>query len=196
MEKGKLGLRLSFYGVTAFILAFLGQTTLLCLLAGVALIVEKNEWASRQVLQALCLCLVASLISNVLGVVDFIYDIPVISTIWSTIIGIVNSVVDVIVLVFCIVGLARNVSGKEADIPLASNFANWAFGIINQNQQFNQAQNFNQSQQFNQAQNFNQNQQFNQAQNFNQNQQPNQAQNFNQNQQPNAAAPQNQPNQQ
>ena len=190
MEKGKLGLRLSFYGVAAFILAFLGQTTLLCLLAGVVLIVEKNEWAGRQVLQALCLCLVASLISNIFGVVDFIYDLPVISTVWSTIIGIVNSVVNVFVLIFCIVGLARNVSGKEADIPFASNFANWAFGIINQNQQFNQ------NQPFNQAQNFNQNQQFNQAQNFNQNQQFNQAQNFNPNQQPNTTAPQNEPNQQ
>ena len=33
MEKGKLGIRLSFYTVAAFILAFLGYSTVLALLA-------------------------------------------------------------------------------------------------------------------------------------------------------------------
>ncbi|MGN0353122.1 MAG: hypothetical protein ACI4ES_15880 [Roseburia sp.] len=179
MEKGKLGLRLSFYGVVAFILAFLGYSTLLFLLAGIVLIVEKNEWASRQVIQAICLCVVASVISSVLGVIDFMYDIPFFGTVWSTIISIINTVVDVVVLVFCLIGLFRNVAGKEADIPLASKFADWAFGIVRQAQ----AQNFQQNQNFNQqaqGQNFNQ-----QAQGF-----APQGQNFNQQVDPNAAAQQ------
>lgn len=62
MEKGKLGIRLSFYAVAAFILAFLGYSTVLALLAGFVLIVEKNEWASRQVIQAFFLCIFADIV--------------------------------------------------------------------------------------------------------------------------------------
>lgn len=76
MEKGKLGIRLSFYAVAAFILAFLGYSTVLALLAGFVLIVEKNEWASRQVIQAFFLCIFADIVNGILNIFDFLYQIP------------------------------------------------------------------------------------------------------------------------
>ena len=195
MEKGKLGLRVSFYGVVGFILAFMGYSTLLFLLLGVVLLVEKNEWATRQVIQALCLCLIASFISSILNITDFAYNIPFISSVWSTILNIINSLIDLIVFIFCLVGLFANMKGNDANIPLAGKFADWALGIVNQAPNFNQAQGFNQQpNNFNQTQGFNQQpNNFNQAQGFNQ--QPNnfnqaqgfnpQPNNFNQAQQPN-----------
>lgn len=130
MEKGKLGIRLCFYSTLAFILAFLGYSTLLFLLAGVVLIAEKDEFTTRQVIQAFCLCIVNSLLSSVLGIFDFFYRIPVIGTIWSTILSVISSIISLIVFIFCIIGIVNTAKGKDANIPLASKFANWAYGII------------------------------------------------------------------
>ena len=130
METGKLGLRLAFYGVTAFILAFLGYSTLIFLLAGVALLVEKSEWATRQIIQAFGLCVASGLIDSIFGVFDFIYNIPFVGAAFATIIGIINAVVAIIILVFCIMGITRNLKGQEANLPLFNKFANWSFGII------------------------------------------------------------------
>jgi len=55
--------------VLAFIFAALGYSTLLFLLAGVVLIVEKNAWATRQTIQALCLCFVSGIQLLCIGVI-------------------------------------------------------------------------------------------------------------------------------
>lgn len=128
MEKGKFGVKICFYAVVAFILAFLGHTTLLFLLAGVVLIAEKNEWAARQIIQAFCLCIVSSLIYNVLGILDFVYDIPFIGTAWGIIMSVIKGIISLVVFAFCIVGIINTVKGKDANIPLANKFADWAFG--------------------------------------------------------------------
>jgi len=89
MEKGKLGIRLSFYAVAAFILAFLGYSTVLALLAGFVLIVEKNEWASRQVIQAFFLCIFADIVNGILNIFDFLYQIPLMGSVWGTAISVI-----------------------------------------------------------------------------------------------------------
>lgn len=190
MEKGKLGLRLSFYGVAAFVLAFMGHSTLLFLLLGIVLLVEKNDFVTRQVIQAICLCLVASLIGSLLDIADFMYDIPFISSIWSTILNIINSVIDLVVFIFCLVGMFNNLNGKDANIPLASKFADWAQGVVTQASNFQQNNFAQQNQGFNQgANNFGQ-----QAQNFNQQGANNFSQQMNQTPDTNAQQP-NQPQQ-
>ncbi|MGN1204382.1 MAG: hypothetical protein ACI4SA_04910, partial [Lachnospiraceae bacterium] len=68
MEKGKLGIRVSVYAVLAFLFAAFGLYLGIVALLAVALIVEKDEWATRQSLQALVLCLVPSMVSVVLSV--------------------------------------------------------------------------------------------------------------------------------
>ena len=132
MEKGKLGVRLCFYGVTAFILAILGYSTLLFLLAGVVLLVEKDEWATRQTIQAFCLCIFSSLVYDILHALDFIGNIPFIGTAWNTIVGVINGIIGIVIFVFCIIGIINNAKGKDANIPLAGKFADWAFGIVTQ----------------------------------------------------------------
>lgn len=132
MEKGKFGIRLCFYTVSAFILAYLGYTTPLFLLAGVVLLAEKSEWATRQVIQAICLCVISSLVNGLLNVFDFLYQIPIITHLWGVVDGLVGAVVSIMVLVFCIVGILKNIKGKDADIILARKFADWAYGIVTQ----------------------------------------------------------------
>lgn len=130
MEKGKYGVRLSFYAVAAFIFAILGYSTALILLTGVVIVGEKNEWAGRQAIQAVCLQFVSGVVSAFFGLFDFFYRIPIFGTVWGTIVSIVESVLAIIILIFAIIGLVRVAKGKEAGVPLADKFANWAYGKI------------------------------------------------------------------
>lgn len=130
MKKGNFGIRLAFYGVLAFVLAYLGSTTLLFLLAAVAIYVEKDEWASRQVMQAIIVCFAASVLRNVLYDIDIIGDIPFIGSVWSVLTSIIYSVIDLLVLVLCVVGIIKNLKDQDADIPVAKNIADWAYGVV------------------------------------------------------------------
>lgn len=130
MEKGKYGIRLSFYAVLAFILVIFRFDTLLFLLAGVVLIGEKNEWACRQVIEAICLTFVLNIISTVFGIFDFVYNIPFVGTAWGTIIDVITSLVEIAIWVFAIIAIVKTAKGKEAGIPLADKFANWAYGKV------------------------------------------------------------------
>ena len=130
MEKGNLGIRLGFYGVVAFILAYFGSTTLLFLLAGFVLISEKNDCAVRQVIQALCLWFARAVIVNVMALFNVIGRIPIIGTIWYTFTDVIEMLLDIAVLVFVIIAIIKNAKGKEANIPLANKFADWACGIV------------------------------------------------------------------
>lgn len=130
MEKGKYGIRYGFYGVVAFLFAIFGWTTALVLLAGVVIIGEKDEWASRQVIEALCLCVVSSLIYAFFDIFDFFYRIPFFGGIWSTIISVISSLVSIGVLIFAIIAISKNAKGQEAGVPIASKFANWAYGKV------------------------------------------------------------------
>ncbi|MBD5460129.1 MAG: hypothetical protein HDR26_04195 [Lachnospiraceae bacterium] len=139
MEKGKLGIRLGFYGVLAFIMAYLGSYTALFILLAVVLMAEESEWASRQVIQAICLCVADSLLGIVLSVInsvrgslmntfDFLYRVPGIGNGWSLINSFLSHAINIVVLVFAILAIVNNVKGKDANVPLANKFAAWAFG--------------------------------------------------------------------
>ena len=139
MEKGKLGIRLSVYAVLAFILAAFGLYLGIIGLLAVVLIAEKDEWAGRQVLQALMLCLLPSMVSAVFGVLGFMnwfgwgsYGSAVytISSIWSRFNSVINWLVNIAVYVFALIGILNGSNGKEAGIPVFSSFANWAYGKI------------------------------------------------------------------
>lgn len=139
MEKGKLGVRLGFYGVLAFIMAYLGSYTALFILLAVVLIAEESEWASRQVIQALCLCIADSALGIVLGVInslrgslvntfDFLYKVPGIGNGWNIIYSFLSRAVSIVILVFAILAIVNIAKGKDANTPLASKFAAWAVG--------------------------------------------------------------------
>ncbi len=112
------------------ILVIFGYNTLLFLLAGVVLVGEKNEWATRQVIQAICLSFAADILTAVFGLFDFVYRIPFIGSAWGTIIGIITGLVRIAVWVFAIIAIVKTAKGKEAGVPLADKFANWAYGKV------------------------------------------------------------------
>ena len=141
MEKGKFGIRLSFYAVTAFLFVLFGNLTVLALLAGVVIFIEKDEWTSRQVIQAILLSLLTSIVSacfTVLGFVDWFgwaeYGslLDNIHSLWLKFASIVNYLARMLTYIFTIVALIKTSKGQDAGIPLASKFADWAYGKISE----------------------------------------------------------------
>lgn len=129
MQKGKFGICYWFYAVTAFVLAFLGQTLLAGLLLGFVIVAERDDWAVKQTMQAFLLSLVTGVIGNVFGIFNF-GIIPVIGGVINTIIGVIKGIVALLVLVCVIIGIIRTARGQDAKIPLMSALADRAFGII------------------------------------------------------------------
>lgn len=71
MNKPKTGMYLWFYAVLAFVLAIFGQTLLCGLLLAFVILTERDSWLTCQVIQALGLCFV----NSVVGVVSSIFDL-------------------------------------------------------------------------------------------------------------------------
>ncbi len=86
-------------------------------------------------IQAICLQFVSGVIGAFFGLFDFFYRIPIFGTVWGTIVSIVESVIAIVILIFAIIGLVKAAKGKEAGVPLADRFANWAYGKITVKQQ-------------------------------------------------------------
>lgn len=141
MEKGKFGIRLSFYAVAAFFFVLFGNLTVLTLLAGAVIFIEKDEWASRQVIQAILLSLFSSIVSFCFSVVGFmswfswaeygtlLYKVY---SLWNRLESIVSYPVRILIYVFTIVAIIKTSKGQDAGIPLASKFADWAYGKISE----------------------------------------------------------------
>lgn len=82
MKKGTFGIKLSFYAVLAFVLAFLGQTLLLGLLLGFVIVAEKDEWLTRQTMQAFFLTIAVSVIQGALSLISKLFSwIPTLGSI-------------------------------------------------------------------------------------------------------------------
>ncbi|MBS1327493.1 MAG: hypothetical protein HP041_05800 [Oscillospiraceae bacterium] len=132
MQKGKFGVCLWFYAVLAFVLAFLGQTLLCGLLLGFVILAEKNEWLSKQVMQAFFLTLASSLVGSVLDILNVFRSIPFLGTAVSVVFNGITGLVSLIILVFCIIAITKVVKEQDAGLPLVSKLANRAFGLLEQ----------------------------------------------------------------
>lgn len=132
MQKGKFGVCLWFYAVLAFVLAFLGQTLLCGLLLGFVILAEKNEWLSKQVMQAFFLTLASSLVGSVLDILNVFRSIPFVGTAVSVVFNGITGLVSLIILVFCIIAITKVVKEQDAGLPLVSKLANRAFGLLEQ----------------------------------------------------------------
>lgn len=130
MQKGKYGICLWFYAVVAFILAFLGQTLLCGLLLGFVIATEKNEWLSKQVIQAFFLSLFGSIIREVLNMINVFGAVPFVGSIVSTVFSVINSLVAIAILVFVIIAIVKTAKGEDAGVPGFSALANRAYGYV------------------------------------------------------------------
>lgn len=136
-RKGKLGIAYTFYAVLAFVLLLFGNFTVSALLLGLVIVLERDEWTSRQCMQAFFLSFVSSIASSItyaftgvagsFGVLgEFLLGTG------NLILSIVAGIINLIVFVFTILGLVRVMKGEEANLPLFSKWAYKAFGYVQQ----------------------------------------------------------------
>ena len=102
MKKDNAGIYFSFYATLAFGLALLGYSTLIFLLLGFVVVVHKDEWLIKQVLQAFFLCLLFSLVSEVLGIFNITYSIPFIGKFFSGLFNAIKSLVNLFIFIIAI----------------------------------------------------------------------------------------------
>ncbi len=132
MTKGKYGIVLGFYAALGFILAVFGQTLLCGLLLGFVVVTEKNDWLTKQVLQAFFLVLFLSAISYLLGFFYVFDNIPLLSKAITIFTDVISRAVDLLVLIFSVIGIVKVIKEQEANIPLLSPLASRVLGYVEQ----------------------------------------------------------------
>ena len=119
MKKGNLGVSLSFFAVFAFVLAICVQPLLCGLLLALVLVYEKDEWLSRQVIQAFMLSLLIALAGAVVAslrtyamAATQMY-IALAGTLATLLSGAV-CIVIILAVIFAIIGITRTAKYMEA----------------------------------------------------------------------------------
>ncbi len=127
MRKGNYGFNLWFYPAMAFLLAIFGQTLLCGLITIFAIAAEKDEWTSRQTMEAFFLSLVNALVSVIIDLFGIITWIPFVGTGISAILNFCAAVIGLIVLILAVIGILRVSKNEEARIPFIHGFVNKIF---------------------------------------------------------------------
>ena len=123
-----LGIKLTFYGALAFVLAIFGQTLLCGLLLGFSIVLVKDRWLCRQVMQAFFLCFVSEIISIIDNGFRIFRIVPILGNLVSGTISFVGWILTLLVLIFAIIALVRVIKGEEANLPIIKVLTEKAFG--------------------------------------------------------------------
>ena len=128
MKKGKFGIVLYFYPLLAFAAVILKSPWICLLLLGVTVFVEKDEWASRQTMQAWLLSLVVSFFSDILiGMVSWV-SISFFSHVLSVAATVLSVIIYLGAIILSILAITRVMKEQEADIPLLCDIAYKVYG--------------------------------------------------------------------
>jgi uncharacterized membrane protein len=130
MAKGKFGLSLAAVAVIAFGFTALRQPQSVLLVAGFALLAEKDEWLNRQAMQALLLTIayyLAELVTNWIfgGLARFFGWVKLYgaASALSTLDSFVGDVLYLALIVFSVLAVLRVLRGKDAELPFLSKMA-------------------------------------------------------------------------
>ena len=133
-QKGKLGICLWFYTVVAFLLAVLGQTLLCGLTLGFVIAVEKNEWLTKQCIQAFFLALISSIVNLIVGALNttsiLLQQVPFAGAGISAVFGLISGAISIVLLIFAIIAMVNTVKGRDANLPGLRTIAERAYGHV------------------------------------------------------------------
>lgn len=125
MAKGKFGLSLAAVAVIAFGFCALRQPQSVLLVAGFALLAEKDEWLNRQVVQALLLTIAYYLAELVMGWIcgglAWLFgwmDLYGAAGAMGTVGSIVGGILYLALIVFSVLAILRVFRGQDAGLPL------------------------------------------------------------------------------
>ena len=129
MRKGVFGFDIWFYGVVALLLAVCRQPLVLGGLMAFVLLVEKDEWLNRQVMQALLLCLGGMALSLLVNwVTGILWIVPFFGGLLQAgVVTLINALVQLLMVLFAFRAADRMHKGLDSDIPFAAAFVNRMF---------------------------------------------------------------------
>lgn len=138
MRKDRFGICLTFYAVMSFLLCILDQSLLCGLLLGFVILVEQDEWLTRQCMQGFFLALVFGVInwilSGIASAASVLNVVPVLGSLVSGAVtgffGFIFSIVALVFFIFGLVGLFRVAKGRDAGVPLCKGYVDKAFGLV------------------------------------------------------------------
>lgn len=133
MKKGNTGINLYFFAAFAFILVLIGQTSLCGMLLGFVILAERDEWLTKQVIQAFGLTVCTAFVGKILSSLSFFNSIPFIGPVFYGVFGFISGIVNLLFLILAIIAIVRVMKGTDAGIPLLQKFANWAYGTVMSN---------------------------------------------------------------
>ena len=84
---------------------------------GFVIVAEKNEWLTRQVIQAFFLTIIVSVINAVLDLLNIFGNVPIVGTAIGVVFNVISTIVSIVVLVFVIIAMVKVVKGQEANMP-------------------------------------------------------------------------------
>ncbi|MDL2214115.1 hypothetical protein LJB76_00980 [Clostridia bacterium OttesenSCG-928-O13] len=121
-------------------LVFFNQYLLCGLLAGMVIVVEKDEWLSRQTLQAFGLSFMFIISDWIAGAFAGFGDglLSLITGPLSIITTIISLIVWIPAVVFTIMGWVRAAKGEEARLPILGKWAYKAYGFMAQQPAYQQ----------------------------------------------------------
>jgi|GEM_PF-1228625 len=131
MKKGKFGIGLPAFAVLAFLLAVFNQTLAGLVLLGFVILEEKDEWLTKQCMQALILGLMEPFVRAVLTGFNIFSSVPVLKVIPGTVNGFIEKIVTIICLIWAFIALSKVKKGEDACVPIAHKFAEWAYSFVN-----------------------------------------------------------------
>lgn len=135
MTKTKFGVNPAFYAVIAFFLAWTGDIIWIGALILFLIAAEQNEWAARQAMQALVISIVFGVLLNLvsMGMMSTYQEKEIMETIAKIVngfLGVIEFILKALRLALCIWGIVKVAGGKEAKLPLANKFSDWAYGKV------------------------------------------------------------------
>ncbi len=130
--KTKYQLTKNAFGVITFILSAISifnNSFIICLLllCGYALVLEKDQWMSKQALQGLFLSFAGAFIIQVLSMFNININLGIVH---FSPLFIILIVIRIVVGIFSVIGIVRTSKGLDADLPFFTVLANRALGIV------------------------------------------------------------------
>lgn len=130
-KKGRFGLSLLVYPVAAFACIILKQPTLCIAVCALAIFLERDEWAGRQCLQAVCVAAILWIFGTVVPwLATLLGIIPVLGTIALIVANVLHVLIYMAAIFLSILGIIRTSKGQEADLPIFSELAYRAYGKL------------------------------------------------------------------
>jgi len=128
MNNGKFGLNITAIAVIAFIFTALSMPQAVLLVAGFALLAERNEWLNKQTIQALLLTLVYNILMLVLnfifsGLMKLLTFVDASHKALENMRNVNNNVTELVYIAFvviCIFAILRTMHGKDANLLILS----------------------------------------------------------------------------